>query len=342
MSKADTAADGDGEGVVLVPRIRLDVIIIGIGKPCGCEPLGGSGLYYDDSSPPPFNHCMPETISAMASLCKPKVHIPESDIHLQLIRPAVLIGPGRRWQVAKGTLFFRDLSFIQDHDHDHDIEEKLKMGRRFLLQNFSPLSVSDITIRTEHEIWASVPSSEDADHMMSLLPPSLKYSGSKHEPPMILITGVPSQWFVEHPYPSKPSKRLLSIFFETFGKVRDIDTTENKCCTILLQCNNYEDCYNTLKKLCSFSLQKTGNSKMTADYEVSWKDIAVSFSQDKRSCDSSVGQPSKRVCHYPADATGMFEEEFQALMHEKGMLKEQLKVVKTKLKAMKESKGLYI
>ncbi|KNA20476.1 hypothetical protein SOVF_051970 [Spinacia oleracea] len=231
----------------------------------------------------------------------------------------------------------------------------LKLGNEF----FEKLDTFEVTRDgTLYVVKVFPPSfSEDATQMMCAT------SGLTEDPPAIILNGIPSHWFAEQPDSSQPSKRLLCIFLETFGKVRDLDVVQDEnfgkdeknihltkkkdsistdvYCKVIVQYEEYEHCYNALKFLCSHSLQKGSG---IADYEVSWKeeDLCPRFlSLQKEDPRMKLVWKDKR--DVSADPEKVDFEEFQALKHKMIMLEKELKDVIARLEkfeALKSSGAL--
>ncbi|XP_056694567.1 uncharacterized protein [Spinacia oleracea] len=305
--------------VFLVPRVKLDFHFF-----CG----GYNGVSIQ---------MVREIVTAQFSnpwKFKKSIYVPDKDVRVRLLFNQKRIGKLKK--LAEGRFFFRP-PHLQNTSMLSKLENKL----------FKKLGTFEVTHDGTPYVVKVFPASfsEDATQMMCAT------SGMTEDPPAIILNGIPSHWFAEQPDSSKPSKRLLCIFLETFGKVRDLDVVQDEnfgkdernvpstkkedsisivvYCKVIVHYEEYEHCYNALKFLCSHSLQKGSG---IADYEVSWKeeDLCPRFLSLQKE-DPRMKLVWKDNRDVSADPEKVDFEEFQALKHKMITLEEQLKDVTARL-----------
>ncbi|XP_056694589.1 uncharacterized protein [Spinacia oleracea] len=313
--------------VFLVPRVKLDFHLF-------CEE--------DKMVTRQMTREIVTSLFSSPRIFKKSISVPYEDVRVRLLFNQKM--KGKLTMLADGRFFFRPPNL-------QNTSVLLKLGNEL----FEKLGTFEVTDNgTLFVVKVFPPSfSEDATQMKCAI------SGLTEDPPAIILNGIPSHWFAEQPDSSKPSKRLLCIFLETFGKIRDLDVVPDEnfgkdernfystkkedsistvvYCKVIVHYKEYEHCYNALKFLCSHSLQKGSG---IADYEVSWKeeDLCPRFlSLQKEDPRMKFVWKDKR--DVSADHEKVDFEEFQALKHKMIMLEEELEDVMARLEKFEALKS---
>ncbi|GAB2269638.1 hypothetical protein Dimus_004563 [Dionaea muscipula] len=242
--------------------------------------------------------------------------------------------------VARGSLIIRDLGFIKDRacrfkgdtggDVDADDaadafwvleEKKLLQWRRMLVEKMDGMEVN--LEGAKFRLSAALPDSDDFEKMkkeweefFAFGNPNFRGNarGSKQEPDMLILRGLPSRWFAEPRVSSKPSMLVTHTIFSTLGKIRNLnvaedddlgkDTDEDNAdivaglyCRVVVQFEKYKDFYNVLKVLCGRSLHKEG-SRLIADYEVTWDKEGFFRNPRGHTQENSSRIPASGAGHY--------------------------------------------
>ncbi|XP_078155200.1 ZCW7 [Carex rostrata] len=207
--------------------------------------------------------------------------------------------------VATGTLYIRDLSFLQPSDRvdrvsaDRDNVEEEILRKRFRDWRESVVErLSGIELNIEgvkFKMTLDIPVSDDFEKMKISWEEFYAFKSndssrfmrnSDPKPDTIIVRGVPSRWFAEPLVSSKASQMVTHTIFSVFGKIRNInvspdDNRSNEAddtkgelvsdlnCKVWVRFETYEDFYGAMKVLCGRSMEKEG-SRLKVDYEVTW------------------------------------------------------------------------
>lgn len=247
------------------------------------------------------------------------ITVPEEDLYFKRIKD--LKKRKRQDPVAHGTLFIRDLVFLNNNKKNANLvegkvnEEDAKvLEKKFLEWRSSIVKKMDgMELNLEglkFKLGVALPHSDDFDGMKREWEELNAFGNrgyaraGRQQPDTIVLRGVPSRWFAEPRVSSKPSMLVTHTIFSSFGKIRNLNVAEdddlgkdaNKDsgdivsglnCKIVVQFERYNDFYNAMRVLSGRSLQKQG-SRLRADYEVTWDNDGFfrnsrSFTQEKSS-----------------------------------------------------------
>ncbi|KAL3603755.1 hypothetical protein D5086_004614 [Populus alba] len=223
------------------------------------------------------------------------ITIPEDDLEIRRFKDVKK--RKRDDPVAHGSLSIRDLGFLNSKKRNEEESEDLKiLGKKFRDWRDNVVEKMDqmeVNLQGEkYRLSVAVPESDDFEGMKKLWEEFYAFAnkgyvrGGRQEPDTIVMKGVPSRWVAEPRVSSKPSMLVTHTVFSTFGKIRNLNVTEDDDqdkdadenggdiisglhCKIVVQFEKHRDFYNALKVLCGRSLQKQG-SRLKADYEVTW------------------------------------------------------------------------
>ncbi|XP_015576302.1 A-kinase anchor protein 17A isoform X1 [Ricinus communis] len=211
--------------------------------------------------------------------------VPEEDLGIKRYKD--LKKRKRDDPVAHGTLCIRDLGFLnKEKDEDSKvIEEKFLDWRKYIVEKMDGIELN--LEGYKYKLSVTLPESDDFQGMKKAWEEFSVFGnrGGRQEPDTIVMRGVPSRWFAEpRVSSSKPSMLVTHTVFSTFGRIRNLNVTEDDdhgkdadeddiisglYCKIVVQFEKHGDFYNALKVLCGRSLQKQG-TWLKADYEVTW------------------------------------------------------------------------
>ncbi|KOM48942.1 hypothetical protein LR48_Vigan07g264600 [Vigna angularis] len=250
-------------GLRLVPRVKLNLVIY-------------------PSTPLTLSHPIDEWKTKRALIeflhtTSLSLTLPEEDLHLT--RHKNLKKRKRDDPVAAGTLRVWDLSSLPT-------ETRFLEWRNRLVENLNGVELNLEGVK--FKLAVTLPVSDDFDRMKKDWEEH-SASRSRREPDTVVLRGVPSRWFAEPRVSSKPSMLVTHTIFSTFGKIRNLNVTEDNefgkdenedsgdlvsglYCKIVVQFDKYKDCHDAMRVLCGRSMQKEG-SRLKADYEVSWDKV---------------------------------------------------------------------
>ncbi|XP_052487127.1 uncharacterized protein LOC105769345 isoform X2 [Gossypium raimondii] len=217
------------------------------------------------------------------------VTVPEEDLQIKRLKD--LKKRKRDEPVAHGALFIRDIRFLSSkkkiEEVDNEEEDVKELEKKFLeWRSYVAEKMDGIELNLEgvkYNLSVEIPASDDFERMRKDWEESYAFRnrgysrGGRQEPDTIVLRGVPSRWFAEPRVSSKPSMLVTHTIFSTFGKIRNLNVSEDEDlakgmdeyeldigivsglhCKIIVQFEKYRDFYNALKVLCGRSLQKDG------------------------------------------------------------------------------------
>ncbi|KAL7085318.1 hypothetical protein ACP275_14G275000 [Erythranthe tilingii] len=253
------------------------------------------------------------------------VAVPEEDIKVFKYRD--LKKRKREDPVARGSFIVVDLGFLSKrlrlNGEDAIGEEFLKWRKEFAAEiDGIELNLEGVKFRLSVE----VPEGDDFEGMRKEWEElaafgTRGYSRSeKQQPDTIILRGLPSRWFAEPRVSSKPSMLVTHTIFSGFGKIRNLDVSEDNDigedededggnlvtglnCKIVVQFESHKDFCNALKILSGRSLNKQG-SRLRADYEVTWDRDGFFRNSRNRSEQSKRWMPVTDVGNYRNEASG--------------------------------------
>ncbi|KAE8057053.1 hypothetical protein FH972_013775 [Carpinus fangiana] len=235
------------------------------------------------------------------------VTVPEEDLEIQPLGD--LKKRKREDPVAQGSLFIRDLGFLnrstrknnaEEEEEDAKVlEEKFLDWRKHTVEKMDGMELNLEGFK--YKLNVVVPASDDFEAMRKAWEEFYAFGNRGHsrsgkqEPDTIVVRGVPSRWFAEPLVSSKPSMLVTHSIFSRLGNIRNLNVAEDNDlgkeaeeignivsglnCKIVVQFEKYKDFYNALRVLCGRSLQKQG-SRLKANYVVTWE--KDSFFQNSR------------------------------------------------------------
>ncbi|TYH72113.1 hypothetical protein ES332_D05G232100v1 [Gossypium tomentosum] len=236
------------------------------------------------------------------------VTVPEEDLQIKRLKD--LNKRKRDEPVAHGALFIRDIRFLSSkkkiEEVDNEEEDVKELEKKFLeWRSYVAEKMDGIELNLEGSYAFR----------------NRGYSrGGRQEPDTIVLRGVPSRWFAEPRVSSKPSMLVTHTIFSTFGKIRNLNVSEDEDlakgmdeyeldigivsglhCKIIVQFEKYRDFYNALKVLCGRSLQKQG-SRLSADYEVTWDKDGFFRNSRSQNQDKSSKMQEPAAVRYRSEA----------------------------------------
>ncbi|KAI9399586.1 hypothetical protein POPTR_002G118300v4 [Populus trichocarpa] len=255
------------------------------------------------------------------------ITIPEDDLEIRRFKDVKK--RKRDDPVAHGSLSIRDLGFLNSKKRNEEESEDLKiLGKKFRDWRDTVVEKMDqmeVNLQGEkYRLSVAVPESDDFEGMKKLWEEFYAFAnkgyvrGGKQEPDTIVMKGVPSRWVAEPRVSSKPSMLVTHTVFSTFGKIRNLNVTEDDDqdkdadenggdiisglhCKIVVQFEKHRDFYNALKVLCGRSLQKQG-SRLKADYEVTWAKDGFFRNSRSQARENSRVPAAGRGQHYRNEA----------------------------------------
>ncbi|GAV56582.1 hypothetical protein CFOL_v3_00124 [Cephalotus follicularis] len=268
-------------GLTLVPRVRLTLTVYPL-SPSITKPIDEWKLKFA------LLHFLKSSLSV-------SVLVPEEDLHIT--RSKDLKKRKREDPVARGTLFVRDLGFLNTKrktddivEEDNHVENKVVEWRKYLVDKMCGIELNLEGLK--FRLTVAVPIADDFEGLRKDWEEFYAFRNRGHsksgrrEPDTIIMRGVPSRWFAEPRVSSNPSMLVTHTIFSCFGKIRNLSVTKDDDlgeeadkdgadivsglhCKIVVQFEKYVDFYNALKVLCGRSLEKQG-SRLRSDYEVTW------------------------------------------------------------------------
>ncbi|CAL2233940.1 unnamed protein product [Prunus armeniaca] len=283
-------------GLSLVPRVRLNLTV------------------YSSSqvvTKPIDEWKMKQTlIDFLKNSLSVPITVPEDDLQIRRLKD--LKKRKRDDPVAFGTLFIRDLGFLNTTSKRNDgeeeekdvkeLEKKFLDWRKYIVEKMDGIELNIEGVK--YKLNVEVPESDNFEATKKAWEEFYAFGSrglstrGRQEPDTIILRGAPSRWFAEPRVSSKPSMLVTHTIFSTFGKIRNLNVAEDDGlgkdanedggdlisglhCKIVVQFEKYQDFYNTFKVLCGRSFQKQG-SQLRADYEVTWdKDGFFRFSRNQ-------------------------------------------------------------
>ncbi|XP_055834935.1 uncharacterized protein LOC129903409 [Solanum dulcamara] len=261
-------------GLSLVPRIKLLLTV-----------------YRADKSVNPidewkFKRSLIDYIKSSFSIT-----VPEEDLEIRRFKD--LNKRKREEPVARGRLFVHDLGFLskvigETEDDVERADKKFLEWRRGFVDKLDGIELN--LEGTKFKLNVAVPASDNFEGMKKEWEEIIAFGSrgyqrsAKMQPDTIVLKGMPSRWFAETRVSSKPSMLVTHTIVSALGKIRNLHVAEDNSigddadeedivsglhCKIVVRFEKHKDFYDTLKILCSRSLQKQG-SRLRADYDVTW------------------------------------------------------------------------
>uniref|UniRef100_F6H199 A-kinase anchor protein 17A n=1 Tax=Vitis vinifera TaxID=29760 RepID=F6H199_VITVI len=304
-------------GLTLVPRVMLNLTIFPSETASVTKPIDEWQLK-----------------RALIDFLKTSFHVPitvpEEDLHIKRFKD--LKKRKRVDPVAGGTIFIRDLGFLNNKNED-DLEV---LDKKFLDWKSSLVEKMDgIELNLEgvkFRLGVAIPATDDFQGMKKDWEDFYAFGNrgysrggsGRQQPDTIVLRGAPSRWFAEPRVSSKPSMLVTHTIFSTFGKIRNLNVAEDNDlgdkedendgdivsglhCKIVVQFERYRDFYNALKVLCGRSLQKQG-SRLKADYEVSWDKDGFFRNTRSHAQERSSRMPEMGADSYKSSRSSEWEE----------------------------------
>ncbi|MBA0623670.1 hypothetical protein Godav_009119, partial [Gossypium davidsonii] len=240
--------------------------------------------------------------------------------------------PIDEWQLKRALIDFlkTSLSVSKIEEVDNKEEDVKELEKKFLeWRNYVAEKMDGIELNLEgvkYNLSVEIPASDDFERMRKDWEESYAFRnrgysrGGRQEPDTIVLRGVPSRWFAEPRVSSKPSMLVTHTIFSTFGKIRNLNVSEDEDlakgmdeyeldigivsglhCKIIVQFEKYRDFYNALKVLCGRSLQKQG-SRLSADYEVTWDKDGFFRNSRSQNQDKSSKMQEPAAVRYRSEA----------------------------------------
>ncbi|KAJ9674210.1 hypothetical protein PVL29_023644 [Vitis rotundifolia] len=266
-------------GLTLVPRVMLNLTIFPSETASVTKPIDEWQLK-----------------RALIDFLKTSFHVPitvpEEDLHIKRFKD--LKKRKRVDPVAGGTIFIRDLGFLNNKNEDdlEVLDKKFLDWKSSLVEKMDGIELNLEGVR--FRLGVAIPATDDFQGMKKDWEDFYAFGNrgysrgesGRQQPDTIVLRGAPSRWLAEPRVSSKPSMLVTHTIFSTFGKIRNLNVAEDNDlgdkadeddgdivsglhCKVVVQFERYRDFYNALKVLCGRSLQKQG-SRLRADYEVSW------------------------------------------------------------------------
>ncbi|KAH0942868.1 hypothetical protein HID58_002505 [Brassica napus] len=235
----------------------------------------------------------------------PSVTISEEDIVVRRHRD--LKKRKRDEPVAHGSLFIRDLGFLEgkkkkkDDDDAKGLEKKFVEWRKVLVEKMNGIEVNLEGVK--YTLTVVLPVSDDFERLKKDWEEFYAFGHpreGRREADTMILRGVPSRWFAETRVSSKPSMLVAHTIFSTFGNIRNFNVAEDDdlgkdadeysgdlvsglYCKIVVQFEKYNDFVNAMKAFCGRSMQKEG-TRLKADYELTWDKVGF-FQNSRRASD---------------------------------------------------------
>ncbi|KAK9271317.1 hypothetical protein L1049_026907 [Liquidambar formosana] len=261
------------------------------------------------------------------------IPVPEEDLHIKRFKD--LKKRKRQEPVAYGTLFIRDLGFLNDtkkyvnlaedsgvEDDVRVLEKKFSEWRSSIVEKMDGIELNLEGVK--FKLGVAVPQSDDFDGMKTEWEELNAFGNrgyarsGRQQPDTIVLRGVPSRWFAEPRVSSKPSMLVTHTIFSSLGKIRNLNVAEDDAlgkdadedsgdivsglnCKVVVQFERYRDFYNALKVFCGRSLQKQG-SRLRADYEVTWDRDGFFRNSRSYNQEKSSRMPATTAGHYRSEA----------------------------------------
>ncbi|KAJ4839014.1 hypothetical protein Tsubulata_031130 [Turnera subulata] len=266
-------------GLSLVPRIKLNLTVRPSSPSSATKPIDEWKL----------KRALIDFLKTSLSV---SVAVPESDLDIKRFKD--LKKRKRDDPLAHGTLCIRDLGFLNSktrpYEEEEDAQKKFLGWREYLVEKMDGIELN--LQGDKYKLSVSIPDSDDFAAMKKAWEEFYAFGnrgnsrGGRQEADTIVIRGVPSRWFAEPRVSSKPSMLVTHTIFSTFGKIRNLNVSEDDDrgkdsgedggdiipglhCKIVVQFEKHRDFHNALRVLSGRSLQKQG-SQLKADYEVTW------------------------------------------------------------------------
>ncbi|KAG2317093.1 hypothetical protein Bca52824_020215 [Brassica carinata] len=254
-------------------------------------------------------------IDFLKNSTSPSVTISEEDIVVRRHRD--LKKRKREEPVAQGSLFIRDLGFLEgkkkkkkeeeEEDDAKGLEKKFVEWRKVLVEKMNGIEVNLEGVK--YSLSVVLPVSDDFERLkkdweefyaFGILNLRGHPREGRREADTMILRGVPSRWFAEPRVSSKPSMLVAHTIFSTFGKIRNFNVAEDDnlgkdadeysgdlvsglYCKIVVQFEKYDDFVNAMKAFCGRSMQKEG-TRLKADYELTWDKVGF-FRNSRRASD---------------------------------------------------------
>ncbi|KDP41615.1 hypothetical protein JCGZ_16022 [Jatropha curcas] len=298
-------------GLSLVPRVKLNLTIYPSLSSSATKPIDEWKL----------KHALMDFLKNSLSI---SITVPEEDLVIKRYKD--LKKRKRDDSVAHGTLCIRDLGFLNsEKEKIQDLkfmEKKFLEWRKYIVEKMDGIELN--LEGYKYKLSVAIPESDDFEGMKKAWEEFYAFGnrghsrGGRKEPDTIIVRGVPSRWFAEPRVSSKPSMLVTHTIFSSFGKIRNLNVTEDDDhgkdvdedavdiisglhCKIVVQFEKHRDFYNALKVLCGRSLQKQG-SRLKADYEVIWAKDNYFRDSNNEAKERSYRMPTVAGGHYQNEA----------------------------------------
>ncbi|KFK40876.1 hypothetical protein AALP_AA2G053800 [Arabis alpina] len=252
----------------------------------------------------------------------PSVTVAEEDIVVR--RHKDLKKRKREEPVAHGSLFIRDLGFLEGkkkkNDAERDVkglEKKFLDWRKVLVEKMNGIELNLEGVK--YNLSVVLPISDDYERLKKDWEEFYAFGHpreGRREADTIILRGVPSRWFAEPRVSSKPSMLVTHTIFSSFGKIRNLNVAEDDDlgkdrdedsgdlvsglhCKIVVQFEKYNDFVNAMKAFCGRSMQKEG-TRLKADYELTWDKVGF-FRNSRRVLDHRDGGYRNESIGYAQD-----------------------------------------